>query len=104
MNETDLQTLTDKERFWYEHARQASQRGESLSEYARAHSLNIHHFYNYRAVLRKKGLLDGPPAKAFVKVRADSPVYPTVIVLPNGIRFETQCPAGALAELVKELG
>lgn len=104
MNSADLESLTDKERFWYEHVRQANQSGQSLSEYARTHSLNIHHFYNYRAVLRKKGLLDAPAAKAFVKLRAECPVYPTVIILPNGIRLETQCPAGALAGLVKELG
>lgn len=103
MTDADLQSLTDKERFWYEHARQASQSGESLSEYARVHSLNIHHFYNYRAVLRKKGLLDAPRSKTFIRVRAEAPVYPTVIILPNGIRLETQCPAGALAGLIKEL-
>lgn len=105
MAEALLEKLTRTEQFWYRHARQADQSEQSLIEYARAHELNVNAFYNYRSVLRGKGLLNSSSSGSFVKAKLQSegPKHATLILLPNGIRIETDCIAGALVEWVKGL-
>jgi hypothetical protein len=97
--------LTRKEQFWHEHAQQAEQSGQSLIDYARTHALNVNAFYNARSVLRSKGVLSSGSKSSFVKagVSVGRSNSNTVIVFPNGIRVETNCPSQALLALVEGL-
>jgi hypothetical protein len=105
MTDTVSQTLTQKERYWLDHIQQAQTRNQSLTEYAEAYSLNLKCFYNYRSKLRKKGFLEPKPSNPFVKatVSVAGGLNNTLILLPNGIRIEMQCPADALLNIIKRL-
>ena len=105
MNDVALQTLTEQERYWLGHIQQAQVSNQSLTQYAQAHALNLKGFYNYRSKLRKKGFLDPKPITSFVKVSTSvtSRLSDTVIMLPNGIRIQTECQPDTLVELVKRL-
>ena len=105
MNDVALQTLTQQERYWLGHIQQAQVSNQSLTQYAQAHALNLKGFYNYRSKLRKKGFLEPKPITSFVKVSSSvtSRLSDTVIMLPNGIRIQTECQPDTLVELVKRL-
>jgi hypothetical protein len=47
--------LTERERAVLEHLKQAQTLGSTLSEYARAFSLNVNDLYNGKAQLQRKG-------------------------------------------------
>ncbi len=99
--------LTQKQQYWLEHIQQAHATGQSLSDYAAQHDLRLKALYQYRWLLRKKGVLDeADQAPAFVKV--SPPVVPipqtTVTVhFPNGIRVELAGHAPALSALLTQV-
>jgi hypothetical protein len=106
MTEGALKKLTTKEQYWLTHIQGAENSNQLLTAYAQAHSLSLKCFYNYRSKLRKKGFFSPKPTKTFVKAIASAQVVSglgTVILLPNGIRIQTQCQTDALVELVKGL-
>lgn len=97
--------LTAKERFWYDHIRAAQKSDQSLVQYAHSHSLNVAAFYNYRSVLRKKGVLESVPEKSFVKARVvpEPALIQAMLILPVGIRVQIPCRGTELVEIVKGL-
>ena len=64
--------LTDKQQLALEHVERARSAGMSLSDYARAHGVEVRPIYDSMAALRKKGMLTPAAAReqsAFVSVR-----------------------------------
>ena len=103
MGVTEGNKLSNKEQFRYEHIQQAKVSNQTLTEHASAEGLSIKYFYNYRSKLRKKGFLEFSETKSFVKVIPLVNEFGATIVLPNGIRIQTQCRVEALSDLIKRL-
>ena len=97
--------LTAKERFWYDHIEAARRSDQSLVQYAQSHSLKVTTFYNYRSVLRKKGVLEPATEKSFVKARVTKTpeLDYAVVILPTGIRVQIPCQDVDWGNLLKGL-
>jgi len=97
--------LTAKERFWYEHIRAAQQSDQTLVQYAHNHSLKVTTFYNYRSVLRKKGVLESVPVKSFIQARVaqEAALLQAMLILPAGIRVQLPCRGTELVAILKGL-
>ena len=85
--------LTSKQQCWLEHIQEAERQGQSLSDYAQQHSLNLKLLYNMKHALRQKGLLAKPAAKqSLLPVQLISQSSRTLsscrISLPNGVVIE----------------
>jgi hypothetical protein len=84
--------LTDKQQYWLDHIRQAQASDQSLRQYAHEQALSLKALYQYRWLLRKKGVLNEvAEAPAFVKVAppvAPAPYATVTVQFPNGIRVE----------------
>jgi hypothetical protein len=99
--------LTEKQRYWLNHIQQAKASGQSLSDYAAEHALRLKALYQYRWLLRKKGMLDEiSESPAFVKVTP--PVVPVpqtkvTVHFPNGIRVELAGHGPALSALLMQV-
>jgi len=109
-----IKALSKKQQYWFDHNQAAEKSHLSLSEYAKQHQLNIQAFYNYRNILREKGLIANsnikPKISSFVQVRprttSDPEVKstsPVVIKLPNNIQLEVSCSECQVAQLVERL-
>jgi hypothetical protein len=67
--------LTEKQQRALEHVQRARSAGVSLSDYARAHGVEVRPIYDSMVALRKKGMLSAPAPgteSAFVAVRVRS--------------------------------
>lgn len=97
--------LTTKERFWYEHIQAAQQSDQSLVQYAQRHSLKVATCYNYRSVLRKKGVLESVPVKSFINARVvqEPALLQAMLILPAGIRVQIPCHGTELVAILKGL-
>ena len=65
---TRTNSLTKKQRFWLNHIQSAQSQGLSLSRYASQHDLSLKALYNWRWLLKRKGLMDNASPQPFVPV------------------------------------
>ncbi len=99
--------LTKKQQYWLDQIQQAESSNQTLRQYAQQQALSLKALYQYRWLLRKKGVLDETDQEQpFVKV--SPPVVPipqtTVTVhFPNGIRVELAGHAPALSALLSQV-
>ena len=56
------QDLSDRQRRWLDHLVAWRKSGRRLSEYASEHNLDLQQLYNWKALLRGRGLLPGGPS------------------------------------------
>jgi hypothetical protein len=91
----------EREQFWRRHLLAADAEGIPLTEYAAAHRLKVGSLYEWRRILRRRGLLGQSAAKlppaAFVPVVTATHARSSVnapatlactITLRNGVRLE----------------
>ena len=52
-----LSSLTERQRFWYQHLQQAFEQPLSLTEYAQRHGLSVSALYSAKGILKAKGML-----------------------------------------------
>ena len=109
--------LTQKQQYWLEHSRAADNSHLSFSAYAKEHQLNIQAFYNYRNILREKGLIPNPilnpKSSAFVKVKTKldqisnvshlSASQSFIVRLPNQLQIEIPCHSNNITQLIEGL-
>ena len=107
--------LTQKQQFWLNHSQAADKSHLSISAYAKQHQLNIQAFYNYRNILREKGLIANqnskPKTASFIQVLSHTPstdskdksISSVVISLPNNIRIDISRNEYDLTQLVGRL-
>jgi hypothetical protein len=100
---TKQKQITDRDRFWLDHQTAQSASGQTAKEYASAHDLSLHAFYQARKRLRALGVL--PPATSERKPKTNEPPARTVSfskgdVAPNAIepRFRLELPSGVALE------
>ena len=90
--------LTEKQRYWLEHALACDKSGLSIKAYAKANALSLSAFYSWRKILRRKGMLAGPPSEArplFCKAEVSSPSRARAL-LPCGMVLEFDLGADPL--------
>ena len=85
-------SLTPRQRFWIDHLRRCTERGQSLSAYAAEQDLKVSSLYEAKSRLRQHGLWP-TPSMQFVRVQPARPAEippPTVfrVSLPNGVVVE----------------
>lgn len=109
--------LTKKQQYWLEHSRAADNSHLSFSAYAKKHQLNIQAFYNYRNILREKGLIPhltvNPKPSAFIKVKPKfdqisnathlSAPQSFIVRLPNHLQIEIPCHSNNITQLIEGL-
>ena len=85
--------LTAKQQFWFDHISAAQRNGQSLSDYAAIHQLNLKALYNWRWTFSKRD--KSLPAKggAFIKIvhPTNAPISiqsPIIATLPNGVQLQ----------------
>jgi hypothetical protein len=90
----------EREQFWRRHLLAAEAKGGALTEYASAHRLKVGSLYEWRRILRRRGLLGETAthaaAGAFVPVitaaapsAAKAPVPPAcTVTLGNGVQLQ----------------
>jgi hypothetical protein len=102
-------SLTKTQRYWLDHVQSAKTHQQSFSDYAKQHSLNLKAFYNYNAILRKKGLLGDASKKksSFIAVEATTKQLPPgaklAVVFPNDIRIEIDSDNNDLREIFNQV-
>lgn len=90
--------MTRKERHWLSHVERAHQKGQSLSEYAMEHDLDLRTMYRWHWTLRKRGWLGqrdalvGKPAFVPLRIEATVDPLPWRVDFPNGVRLELSMP------------
>ena len=108
MNSTDI-SLTEKQRFWLEHVEACDASGQSMRAYAQACDLNTTAFYNWKSILRRKGVLGESPAEPRLFQKANVTEGRTLgqcrLVLPAGLtlEFDSSAEPTWVAELVRAL-
>ncbi|MDZ7925348.1 MAG: hypothetical protein U5M23_15125 [Marinagarivorans sp.] len=85
--------LTTKQQFWLDHITAAQHNGQSLSDYAADHDLNLKALYNWRWTFSKRDLHSSAKNSSFVKIvpptNIPAVVHPPIIaMLPNGVRLQ----------------
>jgi hypothetical protein len=65
-----LSTLTERQRFWYQHLQQAHEQQLPLMEYAQQQGLSASALYAAKGVLKNKGMLRDETAAATVQFSA----------------------------------
>ena len=103
----------EREQFWRRHLLAADAEGIPLTEYAAAHRLKVGSLYEWRRILRRRGLLGEPTTDstaAFVPVTttstqsaAKAPLPPAcTVTLRNGVQlqFTGELGPALLAELL----
>ena len=96
-------SLTERQRFWLEHLRACG--SGSLKAYAEQHALEVGALYEAKSRLKRKGMLDAPPAR-FVRVERDTPeLSPALwrIHLHNGTLVEVACAPEHWARLLSSV-
>lgn len=92
MSAENITHLTEKQQYWLDHIQQAEASRQSLRQYAQQQALSLKALYQYRWLLRKKGVLnEAAEVPAFVKVVppfAPAPYATVTVQFPNGIRVE----------------
>lgn len=101
--------LTDKQRFWLDHLKACEASGQSMRQYANSHELDVTAFYNWKATLRRKGVIGNRPAKSGLFRKAHVVNGRTLgrcrVVLPTGLALEFDSSAEPVwvAQLVRAL-
>lgn len=109
--------LTKKQQYWLDHSRAADSSHLSFSEYAKEHQLNIQAFYNYRNILREKGLIPNitvnPKPSDFIKVQSKrehlsdvnhlSVSQSLIVKLPNHLQIVIPCHSNDINQLIEGL-
>lgn len=107
-------TMTEKQRMAFEALQSAKREGKTLTDYAKAHELEIRELYDSLACLRRKGLLPPggrrKPRSKFVAVRVAAEPMPSrtggaVCRIVNRDGYVIECaqwpPASWLASLAR---
>ncbi len=82
--------LTDKQQYWLAHLQRCQELGQSLSDYAKAHELDLKALYNWKWMLSQRGMTRGAATTSAlfsqVKVaqRSSDASTPIQIQFPNG--------------------
>jgi hypothetical protein len=115
---TMRKALSKIQQQWLDHNQAAEKSHLSLSAYAKQHQLNIKALYNYRNILREKGLIANsntrnstkPKTSSFIQVRprtiSDPDIKstsPVIIKLPNDIQLEISCSECEVTQLIERL-
>ena len=100
---TTQNRITERDRFWVDHQTAQASSGQTAKEYASAHDLSLHAFYQARKRLRALGVLK-PTAmerKATRHKRSGKAVsFSKIDVMPSVIepRFRLELPSGVALE------
>jgi transposase-like protein len=79
----------EREQFWRRHLLAADAKGGTLTEYAAAHRLKVGSLYEWRRILRRRGLLGQSAAKS-------SPAAFVPVVTATARTIRRQRPSGRL--------
>ena len=85
-------SLTPKQRFWFDHVERCEQSTLSMTAYAAEHDLDLKRFYNWKSLLAKRGVLKTRTVEArFTEVRVDTAFAGTGwrLRFPNGCVLES---------------
>ncbi len=83
--------LTEAQLKWKAHIDAAKAAGQTLTDYAREHKLNVQTLYSHSRRLNKAAKAPGKPA--FVRVAPAASASGAVrIELPNGVRVQVSAP------------
>ena len=105
MNEAPEISLTEHQRFWFDHVRACEASGKRITTYAMEHGLGVRAMYDGKRALVKKGVLPRTHATRFQRARVVDPVMDSEwrIQLPNGVSvvFAGSMDAGSLATVLR---
>lgn len=101
--------LTAKQQFWHDHIKKAQEAGVSFATYAEQENLNLKAFYNYRYLLRRKGLIESDAKFSRLtptRISTPQPSAGTVvrITLLNGICVDVPVNESSLEQLLQKVG
>ena len=105
------QSLTLKQRFWYDHIIRAREYDSSLAAYAKQENIDLKAMYNYQSMLRQKGVLSAETkftrvTQTAIVEQKQSASEAVCVQLHNGHRIEVpigSCDLGALLQMVNAL-
>ena len=81
--------ITKRQQHWLDHLKAAKTYDGSVADYARAEGLTPKELYQWKTILRRRGLIAGKAKpSAFVPVRQADTAGKAALVLPNGARLE----------------
>ena len=99
MDVTDDSSLTERQRYWFNHIRACDAAGQTSVDYARAHGINVKSLYSARKALAEKGTVPPTPPTRFQEVQviggnrdSDSQWH---VQLPNGLAVSFGGPVAA---------
>ena len=100
-----MSSLSEKHQFWLDHIRACDEQGITMKQYAAEHTLAIGSFYEAKASLRKKGLIDAPAKNSLFTQAAISACGYCQLSLPGGstLTIDSHCDPLWAARLIKAL-
>lgn len=103
--EQPMSPLTQKQQFWLDHLHACDEQGITMKQYAAEHALAIASFYEAKASLRKKSLIDSPANTTLFAQAAMSTGGSCQLALPGGatLTIDSHCDPLWAARLIKAL-
>ena len=100
-----MSSRTIKQQFWLDHLHACDQQGITMKQYAAEHSLAIGAFYEAKASLRKKGLIDTPAKKPLFAQTTISTCGYCQLAFAGGVTLtiDSHCDPLWSASLIKAL-
>lgn len=100
-----MSTLSEKQQFWLNHLHACDEQGITMKQYASEHRIAIGSFYEAKASLRKKGLVDTPATTTLFAQAAMASCGQCQLALPGGatLTIDSHCDPLWAACLIKAL-
>lgn len=100
-----MSSLSEKQQFWLDHIHACDAQGITMKQYAAEHALAITEFYEAKAALRKKGVIDTPVKSSLFAQATITTVGHCQLSLPGGatLTIDSHCDPLWTARLIKAL-
>ena len=100
-----MSSLSEKQQFWLDHLHACDEQGITMKQYAAEYGLAIGSFYEAKASLRKKGLIDTPATIPLFAQATIATCGHCQLALPGGttLTIDSHCDPLWAARLIKAL-
>lgn len=100
-----MSSLSEKQQFWLDHLHACDKQGLTMKQYAAEHALAIAQFYEAKAALRRKGLIDTPTNNSLFAQAAITTCGYCQLTLPGGstLTIDSHCDPLWAAHIIKAL-
>lgn len=108
MLRTQSNTITERQKYWLEHIKSCG-KNQTMKSYAAKQGLSLSAFYDWKSLLKRRGLLDEPVTPVFQRafVNPQKRFYPDCrIETPSGVVIELRhdCEPGFIKTVVEIVG